>query len=167
MTEYAYPLLFTCRIPESLPCPSRGAEKLLVRTLEAAANHKATEITVPKKGIYWCFWRACQFKFRFQSNWDLLEVESWKSPSISVLLLTADFLLPRQRLNTSSVWPLNPRWAVAALWSHHLRTVAAMRAATRTPSLMRKILATSPTMILGFLTKSFLGTSFQSSLVET
>ena len=47
---FSYPLLFNCRIPEKLPCPSEGSEKLLVRILEAAAKHKVTEITVPKKG---------------------------------------------------------------------------------------------------------------------
>ena len=55
MTKYAYPLLFSCHIPKIMPCPSRGAEKLCVRTLEDAANHRAMEITVPKKGIYLFF----------------------------------------------------------------------------------------------------------------
>ena len=50
VTKFSYPLLFNCSIPEKLPCPTERAEKLLVRILEAAAQHKVTELTVPKKG---------------------------------------------------------------------------------------------------------------------
>ena len=56
MTKYSFPLLFKSRIPEKIPCPTVGAEKILVRILEAAANHKAIEVTVPKKGTFRLHW---------------------------------------------------------------------------------------------------------------